>query len=60
MRFRTSLPGFRQIQIENDEVGTRCLVSLDALDKFYGAFPVGDEDHFALNAIFLKGFADQA
>ena len=24
-----------------------------------GAFPVGDEDHFALNAIFLKGFADQ-
>ncbi len=48
-----------QIQIEYDEVGTRCLASVYAPNELNGVLPVGAEDEFTLNGMVLQSFPDQ-
>ena len=48
-----------QIQVQYDEVGPTSIAAVERFNKLCRALTVSDQNQFASNSIFLKGFAHE-
>lgn len=49
----------REIQVEDNEVGTLRALRIQRLDKLYCALAIGQNDELAVDSVLFQGLVDQ-